>query len=269
MDKFVEDYLDRKRICDKPKTVELYRHWIEKFHEHAGKGMEGITFREVVSWSDFLKEKYSEGTVHFVMGATKNYLAFHQKRGATIEADEIRVPRARSIAYEPITPEEYVAMLSHIQPDTPKGLRDIVVVRMLYDTGARIGEVSSLKREDIDLSTRTAEIWTEKTTKKRLIAWGKDTHVFLETYLSLNPTLLFPPARTIERIIRRYATVCGIKKRIVPHSFRHGKAHLILDNGGTVKDIQETLGHLSPTSSFRYLNLNRAEKMKRLAKWLN
>lgn len=57
MEKFVEDYLDRKRICDKPKTVELYRHWIKKFHEHVGKGMDEINFKEVVSWSEYLKRE--------------------------------------------------------------------------------------------------------------------------------------------------------------------------------------------------------------------
>lgn len=266
---YVEDYLDRKRVCDKKKTVEQYRHWIEKFHEQTGKGINGIVFGDVVQWSEFLRENYSSGTVRFVVGATKNYLAFHQKRGLKIEADEIRVPRARTESYEPITPEEYVSMLSFVKTDTLMGLRDTVILRVLYDTGARIGEIASIERGSIDLESRTAEIWTEKTVTKRLIAWGNDTNSFLTAWMDMKAGKVFPSARTIERTVRRYAELAKIKKRIVPHSFRHGKAHLILDNGGTVKDVQETLGHLSPTSSFRYLNLNRAEKMRRLEKWLN
>lgn len=266
---YVEPYLDRKRVCDKPKTVKLYRYWIEKFHKRTGKGMENMSFADFALWSDWLKEHYSQGTVRLVIGATKNYLAFCQKRGAAIEADEIRVPRARTESHEPITPEEYVSMLSFVQTDTPRGLRDTVILRILYDTGARIGEIASMERGSIDLESRTAEIWTEKTANKRLIAWGKDTNDFLTVWMDMKAGKVFPSTRTIERVARRYADFAQIKKHIVPHSFRHGKAHIILDNGGTVKDIQETLGHLSPTSSFRYLNLNRNEKLKRLAKWLN
>ncbi len=261
----IDDYLARKTIYDKPQTVATYRRYLEDFRRVCG---DNVTFDVVVVWTEYLRERYSEKTVQFVVGVTKGYLSFCQKNGADIDAQEIRIPRARVNSYEPITAEEYVAMLSHVRADCLQGLRDNVILRTLYDTGARVDEIATIEREGIDLVSRTAEIWTEKTTEKRLIMWGKATNDFLKVYLSVSFGRPFPTKRTIERRVRYYATLAGVKKRIVPHSFRHGKAHRILDTGGTVKDIQVALGHNAPESSFRYLRLNRAERMKRLDKFV-
>ncbi|MCK4592156.1 tyrosine-type recombinase/integrase [Candidatus Parcubacteria bacterium] len=62
----------------------------------------------------------------------------------------------------------------------------------------------------------------------------------------------------------------GIERKISPHSFRHAKAHNILDKSGTVKDIQFILGHSenNPISAFSYLRLNSKEAEKRAKMFL-
>lgn len=266
----VEDYLSRKGIYAKGSTVGVYRLWLTRFCEHAGDTQK-ISFDKVVSFSQEIKKNYSESSVSLGLGIVKSYLKFLERYGNNCESQDLRIPRAHANAYEPITPEEYVSMLSFIKTDTDRDIRDNTIVRLLYDTGARIGEICALEFREIDLKERTAWIWTEKTVQKRMIMWGYDTNEFLKTFLSLrgnSPGFIFPCCRTVERIVKKYKDLAGIKKEIVPHSFRHGKAHLILDSGGGVKDIQETLGHRSPESSFRYLNLNKAEKIKMLKKYL-
>ena len=265
----IERYLERKAIYDKGRTIELYRTWLLRFHQLSHKELEKVDFDDILRFTRLLKVRYSEGTVQLVLRILKGYLQFYERRGFHFETEDLRIPRARINSYEPITPDEYVSLLSFIKADTFKGLRDNVIIRLLYDTGARVWELCSLEKEQLDLEDRTAYIWTEKTVEKRLIGWGNDTNVFLKTYLSMNPHPLFPTTRQVERIVTKYVKITGIKKHIVPHSFRHGRAHLILDNGGSVKAVQEILGHLSPTSSFRYLNLNRKEKLKQLDRFLN
>lgn len=266
---YKDEFLNRISIRDCSKTVDVYSFWIKKFTEFSGKSVDNITFVDVKNYVDSLKKDYSESSVRFAVGITKRYLSFCEKHGAPLDADEILLPRSRVQSHLPITSEEYVSILSNIKTDTRKGIRDNVVIRMLYDTGARLTEIATIEREGIDIETRTAEIWTEKTTRKRLIMWGHDTNAFLKCWMDIHPGRVFPCGRTIERIVTQYAKMAGIEKHIVPHSFRHGKAHTILDNGGTVKDIQEALGHVSPVSSFRYLNLSRDEKIKRLNSFLN
>lgn len=266
----IEDYLSRKGIYAKGSTIGVYRLWIKRFCDHAGDTKK-ISFDKVVSFNNDIKKIHSESTVTLAMGIIKSYLKFLERYGNNCESQDLRIPRAHVNAYEPITPEEYVSILSFIKVDTPKGVRDNAIIRLLYDTGARIGEICSLEVKEMDMVERTAWIWTEKTVQKRMIMWGEDTNKFLETWIDLcgySPGLLFPCPRTVERIVKKYVNKAEIKKTIVPHSFRHGKAHLILDSGGGVKDIQETLGHRNPASSFRYLNLNKAEKIKMLRKYL-
>lgn len=112
-----------------------------------------------------------------------------------------------------------------------------------------------------------AVINTEKTSDKRLIVWGKDTEVFLKLWLSWK--IPWPSLRQCERTVRKYAKIAKIEKKITAHSFRHSKAHLILDNGGTVKDISEVLGHKDPASSFHYLKENDQEKLVRQRRWVD
>lgn len=267
----IDDYLARKGIYAKVSTVGVYRLWLTRFCDHAGD-REKISFDKVVSFNSEIKKIHSESTVQLAMGIVKGYLKFLERYGNNCESQDLRIPRAHANAYEPITPEEYISMLSFMKVDTPKGVRDNAIVRLLYDTGARIGEICSLETGEMDMEGRLAWIWTEKTVQKRMIMWGEDTNEFLKTWISIvgfSPGHIFPCSRTIERMVKSYVKKAGIKKDIVPHSFRHGKAHFILDSGGGVKQIQEILGHRNPASSFRYLNLNKAEKIRMLQKYLS
>lgn len=224
----------------------------------------------LIRYSDAVREHYGERSVMFAMSVVKNYVGYLERHNLSeISRDEVRVPRPRHRLMPHLTPQEYVSMLTWIHCDTVEGVRDNCLIRMLYDTGARIGEVAGLDRRDIDLSNRTAEIRTEKTSNSRVIVWGMDTNRFLKEYLVLRPAGLFPCKRQCERIVRKYAELAGIEKHITCHSFRHTRAHVILDNGGTVKDVQETLGHMDPRSSFAYLTLSRTEAISRSRKFLD
>ena len=48
-----------------------------------------------------------------------------------------------------------------------------------------------------------------------------------------------------------------LDKNITPHSFRHGKANYILDQGGSVRDVSALLRHVKPESSFQYMQLSK------------
>jgi site-specific recombinase XerD len=68
--------------------------------------------------------------------------------------------------------------------------------------------------------------------------------------------------RSVERIVKSCCKIAGVSN-IVPHSFRHGTAHNILERGGTVADVQKTLGHRSPLSSMKYLQYSDREHERR------
>lgn len=260
----IQNFLDTVRIYGKPSTVKNYGFWIVKFHEYARKPVEQVTSNDLANWVKLLEIKYAPTTISLAVSILKEYLRDYAPQ---INTRRIRTRKAHAEnPSEPLTPEEYISILSFIKADTKIGVRDNLLVRLLYDTGARVGEIHQFLGKP-KYRDRFAIIKTEKTSDTRYIAWGKDTQVFLDLWLEWNEPV--PSIRHIERIVKKYAQLAKIDKKITPHSFRHSKAHTILDNGGTVKDISEVLGHKAPESSFHYLRENQQERLTRQRKWLD
>lgn len=262
----IQTFLDTVRIYGQPSTVKNYGFWLVKFHEFIQKPVTEVTVTDIANWVEVLKLKYAPLSVSLAIAVVKEYVGDYNPNAVR----RIRRPKAHSLhPSDPLTPEEYVSMLSFIHVKTETGVRDAMIIRLLYDTGARIGEMVQMFKNEKSIKDGYAIIDTEKTSDKRYIVWGKDTEVFLRLWLSFNND--FPSLRHCERIVKKYAKLAGITeyKKISPHSFRHTKAHTILDNGGTVKDISDVLGHKSPVSSFHYLNENSQEKLVRQRRWVS
>jgi site-specific recombinase XerD len=83
----------------------------------------------------------------------------------------------------------------------------------------------------------------------------KDT---VNTHLLVNPKTgkTYTP-RSIQRWITELTDLAMLDKKITPHSFRHGKANYILDQGGSVRDVSALLRHVKPESSFQYMQLSK------------
>lgn len=75
--------------------------------------------------------------------------------------------------------------------------------------------------------------------------------------------------RSVQRWVESLCLEAGIPKRS-PHSFRHSKAHRILEQGGGVADIARILGHSekNPVAAFNYLKLNQAEQTDRAQRFM-
>jgi site-specific recombinase XerD len=258
-------FLDTIAIYGQPKTVASYGFWLTKFQAFVRKPVGEVTAGDVARWVALLKLKYAPLTVTLAVAIVKEYL---HDFAPQINTRRIRQPKAHAEhPSDAITPEEYVSMLSFIRANTKKGVRDNLIIRLLYDSGARIGEITTLFEHREWIKEGFAVIHTEKTSDRRYIAWGKDTSVFLKTWLGFHES--FPCQRQCLRIVTKYARLAKIDKKVSCHSFRHTKAHRILDNGGTVKDIQMTLGHRSPVSSFHYLNESDQENLVRQRRWVD
>lgn len=260
----IQTFLDTVRIYGQPSTVKNYGFWLVKFHEFIQKPVIEVTATDIADWVDILKLKYAPLSVSLAIAVIKEYVGDSNPNVVR----RLRRPKAHSLhPSDPLTPEEYVSMLSFIHADTENGVRDCMIIRLLYDTGARVGEIHTFLCNPV-YSNKFAIINTEKTGDKRYIYWGEDTDIFLKLWISFNNNV--PSIRHIERIVHKYATLAKITeyKKVTPHSFRHTLAHRILNTGGGVKQIQQLLGHKSPISSFHYLNMNEQESNKMAQKYI-
>lgn len=162
------------------------------------------------------------------------------------------------------------------QDQTPEQLRDSLVVVLLYTTGIRRAELSTLTLDHIDLTQKTIEV-TGKGQKTRKIPLLDSVIELLERYLLLkneknicnsqNNYLLLTnkekqlDVNSIYSIVRRELTICGVQGQKSPHILRHTFASHLMQQGASVRTIQELLGHSSLDSTQIYAH-NTIQQLK-------
>lgn len=158
-------------------------------------------------------------------------------------------------------------------------IRNIVVIELLYATGARVSEIADLKFENINIFTGVVKI-KGKGNKERIInICNKETLKILQNYYKLfnkkieNARGFFLINRlgnklsdqSIRTIVRNLAQTSSIQKIITPHMFRHTFATLLLEKDVDIKYIQSMLGHSSILTTQIYTQVNNT-KQKQILK---
>jgi integrase/recombinase XerC len=69
-------------------------------------------------------------------------------------------------------------------------------------------------------------------------------------------------ARSVGRVIKKYTKRSGIFRKVSPHSLRHSFATHLLDAGADIREIQEMLGHVSLSTTQRYIHLSVGKLME-------
>ena len=163
-----------------------------------------------------------------------------------------------------------------MQPDVNELLwasRDKAIFEMMYSSGCRVSEVSSLKLSDISYDKGSA-IVTGKGKKDRRVYFEKDAREAMEKYLPERKSLLEKlgirdnveelfvnqrgrplTAHGIRWILERYSGAEGLNHHVSPHALRHTFATAMLSGGADVRVVQEMLGHSSVSTTQRYTHI--------------
>ena len=148
--------------------------------------------------------------------------------------------------------------------NSKKGLRDRVLLELLYSTGIRVSECIQLQIANIDLDEGVITI-IGKGNKQRLIPLIKRSQDYLSLYIAsrnhskwlFEQTNQNPLSRfAVYSIVKRYANkVCDDIGSVSPHSFRHAFATHLLEGGARLRDVQVLLGHQQLSSSQVYCHV--------------
>lgn len=136
-----------------------------------------------------------------------------------------------------------------------EGLRDRLIIEMLYATGVRVSELVNIKINDIDFNNRRI-IVCGKGNKERIVYYGEYAMKVLNEYLrgreNINNQYLFLnnrgeklTDRGVRYIIDNIMKNLSVKTHVTPHVLRHTFATDMLNNGCDIKVVQELLGHSS------------------------
>jgi integrase/recombinase XerD len=158
-----------------------------------------------------------------------------------------------------------------------ESLRNIVVIELLFATGARVSEIANLYEENIDFASGSLRI-KGKGNKERIIQiCHKETLKILKKYhkrfkykiqnsggfFLVNRLGKKLSDQSIRGIVKGLSTEAKIQKHITPHVFRHTLATLLLEKDVDIKYIQSILGHSSITTTQIYTHVNR-EKQRQI-----
>lgn len=170
-----------------------------------------------------------------------------------------------------LTEEELQTIFNSIDSSTKKGLRNLTLLVLLYDTGARASEIINLKVEDIRLEEKVV-ILTGKGNKQRVVPIMENTKELIDQYLNqekINNGLIFKKNATyslIHHLFIKLNNQKNINKNITPHTFRRSRAIHLLDKGVNIMYIKELLDHESVTTTEEYAKVLEKSKFEAIKK---
>lgn len=194
----------------------------------------------------------------------------------------IPAKKAEKTKVEHLSPEAVNLLLEQPDRNCPKGRRDLTLLSVLYDTGARVQELIDISVGDVVLKTPSVITLTGKGNKKRRVPLMKNTVSLLDSYILenkldkpwKNPYPLFTNNQQkkltkegIAYIISKYVTLARKKSTLVPpkvrpHMLRHSKAMHLLQAGVNLIYIRDFLGHVDLKTTEIYARTDTETKRK-------
>jgi integrase/recombinase XerC len=193
-------------------------------------------------------------------------------------AKMVATPKGGGTLPHALTVDEAFRLLDVPDVTNPLGLRDRAILEFLYSSGLRVGELTSLNLEDLDLVRGMVRVMG-KGGKERMVPIGSKAVEALRSYLARRGELLAKgksttqylflnyrgenlTARSVARMIKTYRLQGEIVKEASPHTFRHSFATHLLDAGADLRGIQELLGHASLSTTQKYTHVSSAKLME-------
>jgi integrase/recombinase XerD len=269
-------------------TIAAYRNDLNQFLEY----VEGHAGAKVAEWSAvsdddieaylyFMKHKdqpYASSTIARKVAAIKsfyNYLT-SQKIVAENPTIDIDSPKVKKRLPQTLSLRDVERLLAApAGGQSPKNLRDLTLLNVLYETGMRVTEVVSIQLEDVSLD-RSMLASPTRHGEAREIPIDEATKGLLSEYLAEGRPQLAKNSREralflnhrgekltrqgLWLIIKGYARQAGLNAEVTPHTLRHSFAVHRLSKGSKLEDIQRLLGHANISTTQIYTQMESSDQ---------
>lgn len=223
---------------------------------------------------------YKLNTINNRIKAIKRFFQFLFDEGwiPYNPAEHLKLRKGHQPTIPSFSEQQVVALLKQPDQSTFTGYRDFVMLSLILDCGLRVGELTKLKMNQVDVKESQLLGVTGKSKKPRDIPFCDDVRKLLIRYIKargeLSSQYFFVTldgrslgVRSFQASLRKYGEDAGITDvRVSPHTLRHTFAKLYILNDGDPYSLQDILGHSSQDMVKRYVNLWRPEMRSKHSK---
>lgn len=232
--------------------IELIRNYLKKLYE----------------------KKYKCKTISRKVSSLKSYFKYLENQNL-INENPMRLisnPKIDKTLPNYLNYDDLKKLLSYPNIETKFGLRDALILEMLYSSGVRVSELVNIKLKDINFNERKILI-LGKGNKERYVYYGFKCEKLIEKYLKLDHKnseyFLIGKSkdkineREVRKIVTDTAKKANIKVHVSPHTLRHTYATHMLNEGADLKSVGDLLGHesLSTTQIYTHVSNERLRQV--------
>lgn len=285
MSELILDYIEHLEVEGgrSSKTAENYRLYLERFVEFTDDiKVENITaeiIRKYRLWLNRYKNAADDElaiiTQSYHLIALRGFLGYLSQRDIeSLAPNKIVLPKVSRKQVTFLHYDEVERLISGIDISSETGLRDRAIVELLFSSGLRVSELINLNRDHVNTKRREFMV-RGKGQKDRPVFISEAAAGWVDHYLDVRDDTLAPlfisysnnvepnttgdyrrlTARSVQRMVSKYARLAGITKHVSPHTMRHSFATDLLMNGADIRSVQSMLGHSNISTTQVYTHV--------------
>ena len=274
IDKF-EDYLSNERKYP-DNTIISYLKDLDNYNEYINENninYKTINKDEIRGYLKYLDSlNRSKSSISRNLSALRNFYSYLININIIDNNPfkSIRNPKKDKKLPNFLQHDELKTIFDSIDMSTSLGLRNRLIIELLYATGIRVSELTSLKLSNIDQNNNEIRI-LGKGNKERIVFYGDYAKKYLNLYINeardelldgnkseyllINNNGTPLTSRGVELVVNEVVKKAALKHNISPHVLRHTFATDLLNNGADLKSVQELLGHESLSTTQIYTHI--------------
>jgi integrase/recombinase XerC len=280
------DYLAKERRYSEA-TVRAYRTDLRQVVDYLEHQDLDLAAAPPDLWIDYFARLFARGrsarTHARKVSSLKSFLRFLARHGRIKPgaAPGLRSPKLPRTLPRYLSEDQAAQLVNRPKEGVAGDGRDRAILNLFYGGGLRLSEVAGLRPQDVDFSTATVRV-LGKGRKVRIVPVGRVAAATVKHYLNWRgaqgPVDHAAPlfrnrqggalsARSVARVVKKYARSVAGAESVSPHALRHSFATHLLDHGADLLAVKEMLGHESvrTTQIYTHVSTERIGKVYRKA----
>ena len=290
MEKLIEQFLEHLRyernvsahtLRNYSSDLEQFTHFLAPDKKTKLPDVAEIDHLTIREWMASLHSDHKKkSSIARKLAALRTFFQFLVREGVLElnPAKLVSTPKLEKKLPNHLSIEEAIRFIETPDAETDLGKRDRAMLELMYATGVRVAELTTLNVADVDFQNQLIRV-TGKRRKQRIIPFGDPAGDAIRNYLGVREKFLFNApvskrdeaalflnyqgtritTRSVGRMVEKYIRICAGMHNISPHALRHSFATHLLDSGADLRDIQELLGHarLSTTQVYTHVSMEK------------